>query len=248
YPFEFGEKAATTMAQLACLDDKSGILPQGGSLSPYVANMMCRRLDKRLVQVARDHRCHFTRYADDITFSTNDVSQENIDDLIKETSSVIEFEGFIVNKDKTKILTPGDRQVVTGVIVNDGLNVNRRYVRNLRATLYNCKKDGIASQIEKKLFRDNRCSRPNKFASNDYPSVDYFLRHLLGKINFYGSVVLSNGQDDRNLKNRNLYKRIQTYENFLYKFYKLLQDDKAEFDKGIKDIVDKLISKRPELV
>ena len=71
--------------------------------------------------------------------------------------------------------------------------------------------------IEKKLFRDNRCSRPNKFASNDYPSVDYFLRHLLGKINFYGSVVLSNGQDDRNSTNRNLYKRIQTYENFLYK-------------------------------
>ena len=90
YPFEFGDNAATIMAQLSCLDEMVGILPQGGPLSPYIANMMCRRLDKRLAEVARSHRCHFTRYADDITFSTNDISQDNIDDLIKLAKSSIE--------------------------------------------------------------------------------------------------------------------------------------------------------------
>jgi len=248
YPFEFGEKAATIMAQLACLDDKIGILPQGGPLSPYIANMMCRRLDKKLAEVARSHRCHFTRYADDITFSTNDVSQNNINGLIKETSSIIESEGFVVNKDKTKILTPEERQVVTGIIINDGINVNRRYVRNLRATLRNCDKDGIESQIERKIFRDNRSSRPNLYASLYHPSKIYFLRHLFGKISFYGSVVLSNNQDEKNKKNPTLYKRIQTYENILFKFYKLIKKPEEKVDSQFIDSVHTLLSKRPNLV
>ena len=246
YPFKFGDKAATIMAQLACLDDKSGILPQGSPLSPYIANMMCRRLDKRLTEVARSHRCYFTRYADDITFSTNDKSQSNIDDLIKETSSIIESEGFVVNKDKTKILTPEERQVVTGVIINDGINVNRRYVRNLRATIYNCERFGIESQLEKNV-RDDRSSRPNENASSYHPSINYFLRHLLGKISFYGSVVLSNNQDERNDKNNKLFKRVETYENILYRFYELLKTSKEEFDVRIKKSVKKLISKRHRL-
>jgi hypothetical protein len=247
YPFEFGKDAATIMAQLSCLDDATGILPQGGSLSPYIANMMCRRLDKKLAQVARDHRCHFTRYADDITFSTNDVSQENIDDLIKETGKVIESEYFVVNTDKTKVLTPEDRQVVTGIIVNDGININRRYIRNLRATIRNCEKFGIASQIERKIFRDIRCSRPNKFASNNHPSVDYFLRHILGKINHFGSVVLSNNQDQKNLENPGSYKRIQTYENILYRFYDLLKKSKVEVDPSIARSALSAIYRRPKL-
>ena len=248
YPFKFGDKAATIMAQLACLDDKSGILPQGAPLSPYIANMMCRRLDKRLTEVARSHHCYFTRYADDITFSTNDKSKSNIDDLIKETSSIIESEGFVVNKDKTKILTPEERQVVTGVIINDGINVNRRYVRNLRATLRNCEKYGINSQINKKIYRDNRASRPNLHRSLHHPSIDYFLRHLFGKINFYGSVVLSNNQDQKNRENFNLFKRIQTYENILYRFYELLKTSKEEFDPKIEKLVKRSVSKRPKLL
>ena len=248
-PFEFGENAATSMAQLACLDDKSGILPQGGSLSPYIANMMCRRLDQRLADTARNHRCHFTRYADDITFSTNDVSISNIDDLIKETSLIIESEGFVINTNKTKILTPEERQIVTGIVVNDGINVNRKFVRNLRATIYNCERFGIESQLVKNV-RDDRFSRPNENASKYHPSVNYFLRHLLGKINFYGSVVLFNNQGERNIENNKVFKRVETYENILFRFYeylKLLEIQKVDFDVKIKKSVKKLISKRHRL-
>ena len=247
YPFEFGEKAATIMAQLACLDDKTGELPQGGPLSPYIANMMCRRLDKRLAEVARSHRCHFTRYADDITFSTNDKSQNNIDSLIKETSLVIESEGFVVNKDKTKVLTPEERQVVTGIIVNDGINVNRRFVRDLRATLFNCDSKGIESQIDRKIYKDKRSSRPNLNASLYHPSKGYFLKHLLGKISFYGSVVLSNEQDIKNRKNPELFKRIQAYENILFRFYELIKKPEEKVDSRFIDSVHTLLSKRPNL-
>ena len=219
YPFEFGEKAATIMAQLACLDDKIGILPQGGPLSPYIANMMCRRLDKKLAEVARSHRCHFTRYADDITFSTNDVSQNNINGLIKETSSIIESEGFVVNKDKTKILTPEERQVVTGIIINDGINVNRRYVRNLRATLRNCDKDGIESQIERKIFRDNRSSRPNLYASLYHPS----------KMKFEKSYN----------ENKELYEYNPFFIEYLEEYYELDEDKDDEF---LKTLSNKYIS------
>jgi len=245
-PFSFGEEAAITMAQLSCLNDGSGVLPQGGVLSPYVANMLCLGLDKKLAKVAIKHRCNFTRYADDITFSTNDVSEDNITNLIKETSNIIESEDFIVNTEKTKVLTPNRRQVVTGIIVNDGVNVNRRYIRNLRATIKNCEPPGnIDSQTQRFVFKDFRCSGPDKFDGSKREIRDYFLNHIFGKITFFGNVVLSNHQGLKNAKNSDTYKRVQTYEEILYRFYDLIKNVKTS--RRFKSSVISAVNNRPNL-
>jgi len=245
-PFSFGKEAATIMAQLSCLNDGSGILPQGGALSPYVANMLCLKLDKKLAKVAIKHHCNFTRYADDITFSTNDISEDGIENLIKETSNIIESESFVVNTEKTKVLTPNRRQVVTGIIVNDGVNVNRRYIRNLRATIKNCELFGIDSQTQRFLFKDHRCSGPNKLNGSKREVRDYFLNHLFGKIVFFGNVVLSNDQGLKNEKNPDTYRRVQTYEEILYRFYDLIKNVKTSrrFKRSVLDAVNN----RPNLI
>ncbi|MFC1695221.1 reverse transcriptase domain-containing protein [Pseudomonadota bacterium] len=232
-PFRFGNEAATTMAQMACLDTDTSCLPQGGVLSPYISNMMCRRLDKRLARLAQEHRCHFTRYADDITFSTNNTKGLVLKEFLAKTRKIIESENFRVNEAKTRAMTPKDRQVVTGIIVNDGLNVNRRYYRNIRATLYNCEKSGIESQLLKLGgFTDPRSSRPRLASNLEGRSAEErsdhnarmcwgFLRHLLGKIEFVGQVVLSEEQKE----NPATLQRVRLYEKLLYRFYKLVESE-----------------------
>jgi len=245
-PFSFGKEAATAIAQLSCLNDGSGMLPQGGVLSPYVANMLCLRLDKKLAKVAIKYHCNFTRYADDITFSTNDISEDNIANLIKETSNIIESEHFVVNTEKTKVLTPNRRQVVTGIIVNDGVNVNRRYIRNLRATIKNCEgPGGIDSQTQRFAFKDHRCSGVNKLDGSEREVRDYFLNHLFGKIVFFGNVVLSNNQGLKNEKNSDTYRRVQTYEGILYRFYDLIKNVKTS--RRFKKSVVSAVNSRPNL-
>ena len=214
-PFKFGKEAATTMAHLSCLDDESRSLPQGGVLSPYISNMLCRRMDKRLAKLARKNRCRFTRYADDMTFSTNDTSKLTIDEFMREIYEIIESERFVVNEKKTKILTRKDRQIVTGIVVNDGMNVNRKYIRNLRATIHNCEKPGgIKDQVVKvagikgAFSDDNKNTRVRiekkgeqffrlgkngeKVKISDRDACEDFLSHLVGKLNFFRDVILYN--------------------------------------------------------
>ena len=66
-PYEIPSPAATVLAQICCFEDK---LPQGAPTSPIVSNMICAKLDNELYRLARKYKCKYTRYADDITFST----------------------------------------------------------------------------------------------------------------------------------------------------------------------------------
>jgi retron-type reverse transcriptase len=195
-PFKFGEQAATAMAQMSCLAGSEDTLPQGGVLSPYVANMLCRRLDARLAGLAKIWKCRFTRYADDCIFSTNDLKNFNAEKFTALIISIFEEEGFQINDDKTRIMYPNDRQMVTGIVVNDGININRRYYRSLRALLHNWKSYGISSQLVKKGgFKDERNPGPRFARDGDVFRLNgqefckehaekKFARHVLGRILF----------------------------------------------------------------
>ena len=231
-PFHFGHTAALTLAHISCIEGKTSFLPQGGAMSPYVANMLCRRMDKRMSELASEHKCSFTRYADDLTFSTNDVNKFSPEKFIDLVYKIILEEGFEPNILKTKIMTKRDRQVVTGIIVNDGYNVNREYVRGLRSILRNCKKNGIASQIvREKPFKEPRSSRPsitkgilggfvlNGIELDTQSAESIFLEHLLGRINFVGNVVQCGEQPNQSDR----FRRVLFHQDLLKKFYELVR-------------------------
>lgn len=117
-------------------------LPQGAPTSPALTNIICRRLDRKLSTLAERMRFRYTRYADDLTFSSAVDDTDAVGKLLRRTRHLIRTEGFVVHPAKTRVLRRGHRQEVTGVTVNDKLGVDRATLKKFRATLHQIEKDG----------------------------------------------------------------------------------------------------------
>lgn len=121
-------------------------LPQGACTSPALSNLVARGLDSRLSGLAQKLGWTYTRYADDLTFSTNGEAAEKTAWLLARLRHVTADEAFTVNEKKTRVQRPNSRQTVTGVVVNRRPNVPRDIVRRLRAILHHAKTEGLAAQ------------------------------------------------------------------------------------------------------
>lgn len=115
---------------------KQNVLPQGAPTSPLLTNIICERLDYLLSAVAKRFGLRYSRYADDITFSSmHNVYQKN-SDFLKEIHRIITEQRFTIKESKTRLQKEGYRQEVTGIIISKKLNVPQRYVKALRKWLY----------------------------------------------------------------------------------------------------------------
>jgi retron-type reverse transcriptase len=117
-------------------------LPQGAPTSPAITNLLCRRLDARLFRVAEQLGFRYTRYADDLTFSASGESAANVGRILRRVRWVVEQEDLHVHPDKTRVWRRGRRQEVTGLVVNQRVNVSRKLLRRFRATLFQIERDG----------------------------------------------------------------------------------------------------------
>lgn len=112
------------------------VLPQGAPTSPILTNVVCQRLDFLLTAVAKRFGLKYSRYADDITFSAlHNVFQKD-SDFLKEMERIIVDQGFTIKPSKTRLQVDGMQKVVTGLVVNDKVNVRKRYVKQLRMWLH----------------------------------------------------------------------------------------------------------------
>lgn len=118
-------------------------LPQGAPSSPAITNILCRRLDRRLTFMAKEYGFDYTRYADDLTFSAAGESLVNINNIIKLTHLIVKKEDLEINENKTRVVRNYRRQEVTGIIVNEKLNISREKLKTFRAVLYKIEKDGL---------------------------------------------------------------------------------------------------------
>ena len=123
------------------------VLPQGAPTSPIITNMICDTLDRRLAGLAKRFGTRYTRYADDITFSSMHNIYSGSGEFIKELIRIINTQGFAINDAKTRLQKRGSRQEVTGLIVSDKLNVTKKYVREIRSLLYIWDKYGYSEAM-----------------------------------------------------------------------------------------------------
>lgn len=160
-PFNFPIQIASLIAGLCAMretrEDADGkshcvyVLPQGAPTSPIITNMICDTLDRRLAGLARRFGLHYTRYADDITFSSMHYVYSKNGDFWKELTRLITEQGFTINEAKTRLQKRGARQEVTGIIVSNKLNVTKKYVRDIRNILYIWEKYDYSAALSKFL-------------------------------------------------------------------------------------------------
>lgn len=151
----------------------NGVLPQGAPSSPYISNIICLKLDKRLGQLSKKINANYTRYADDITISGCSEIKRSLPLIIK----IIQEEGFEINQDKLRIQYSTERQMVTGLIVNNKVSIPQKKKKYLRQQIHYCKCFGVSDHL----------AHINKNKSN-------FKEHLYGLAYFIKMVEKDRGE------------------------------------------------------
>lgn len=197
--FQMTDEMATVIAQLACFEGK---LPQGAPTSPVISNLICESLDYRISKLSRKYKLLYTRYADDLTFSTNRadflaISYEFMNSLEK----CIERAGFHINHEKTRLSYKNSRQEVTGLVINKKVSVKRDYYKKTRAMA-------------------DRLYKTGQFEIN---GVNSSINRLDGRFSFINELDRYNNSLKRDRKKTELNGRERDYQRFL--FYKYFYDN-----------------------
>ncbi len=121
---------------------------QGAPTSPGICNALLLRLDRRLAGYAKNHGLNYTRYADDLSFS-GEMDRIKAGQVRAVVQRIVSEEGFAVNPSKTRFMNRGNRQAVTGVIVNQTLGLSRNARRRLRATAHHLAKNSSEASRSK---------------------------------------------------------------------------------------------------
>lgn len=178
-PFNFPPDVASLIADLCC---HQGVLPQGSPTSPIMTNIVCDRLDIKLSRLAKKYKVRYTRYADDITFSSqsNVFHEDGI--FLQLVYSTIQKEGFEINTDKTRLRSMYDCQEVTGVKVNSKLNLPVKYVKTIRTMLKNWERGGL--DYAQSVFIKNYVPKKLRLIKCEH----HIENVLAGKIEYLGMV------------------------------------------------------------
>ena len=218
--FKVPEDVALIIAQLTCYQ---GSLPQGSPSSPIITNLICKIMDFRILKLAKKYKLDYSRYADDLTFSTNNtlfLSQETI--FLKKLNKEIDRAGFKLNAKKTRLQFNSSRQEVTGLVVNKKISVPREYYKNTRAMAHNLYKNGeftingVSGNINQLEGRFAFINQLDKFNNN----LEYNNSLNLNNIE-YQKYLLSLRRKEKNhhVMLQMLNAREKEYQKFLYYKY-----------------------------
>ncbi len=128
---------------LLCTRNNS--LPQGAPTSPHLANLALWDFDMSLWKFCLEQGLQYTRYADDLTFSGSSIPQELRSVVIEELKKM----GYRLAKGKSSYRGQHRRQIVTGLVVNEKINLPREKRKRLRAILHDIKQSGIQSALQR---------------------------------------------------------------------------------------------------
>jgi RNA-directed DNA polymerase len=176
---------APVLARLCCYTPAptqwgSATLPQGAPTSPAVSNLVCRRLDARLQGLAEANKGTYTRYADDLTFSFKSAEGLNLGRFRWWVDQVCQQEGFTVNQQKFRVIRDSQRQVVTGIVVNEAVRVPRELRRELRAIIHNCEKNGVEAEGKKWAKQRKKQEESFEGTATNFPG---YLRGIAAYLN-----------------------------------------------------------------
>lgn len=237
-PFNLRDEKEPIAFLLACLcthpfdidGENRTVLPQGSPTSPTITNILCNKFDRRLNGLAKRFNLSYTRYADDITFSSSHNIYKIEENPVRnkkgfynsfpaELERLIREEGLIINQSKTRLQKTGYRKEVTGLLVNEIVNVHRRYVKQLRMWLYYWEKYGY-NKAEQIFLNDYKSDKgQTKKGKPDFQNV------IDGKLEFLKMVK---GEEN------------STYQKLVTRFKMLQKNPKGVKESNFRSCVSRI--------
>lgn len=240
--FLLNEKVATVVAQIACSNQA---LPQGSPCSPIISDLIAHILDVRLVRLAKQHKCTYSRYADDLTFSTNQKEfpsslatcsmDGSVWTLGEPLIASINNAGFSINAEKTRMQSRTSRQTVTGLVVNKKVNIRDEYFRAARVMCHS-------------LFNTGSYHRPNN--SQAISST----HQIEGILNYIDQTKTTSDSRDENTKrseplaSHKLHRRLVFYKYFVVPDKALILCEGPSDSAYLKTAIQQLAPKYPDLI
>lgn len=173
----YTKRVSFYLAAICCfknsdLHNDSSIVPQGAPTSPAISNLVSRNLDKRLAGLSKKNNLNYTRYADDLAFSGEEIPAT----IIKSIERILLDEGYEINSSKTVLNTTKRKRILTGIsIAGETISLPREYKRNLKQEIHYVLNYGLHSHIRKLKIKN----------------ADY-LESLIGRLNFWLNVEKDN--------------------------------------------------------
>lgn len=139
-------------ALLTKLTTHEGGLPQGAPTSPRLSNLVNYVFDAQILRYVEKHKGTYTRYADDITISYPEDWPKYVRGTVQHVRKIARRHGYVVHtKGKLRILRQHQQQRVTGLVVNDKVNLTRERRRWLRAVEHRRRTTGEATISDEQL-------------------------------------------------------------------------------------------------
>ena len=171
----FPKSVGMILTYLCTYDDH---LTQGSPTSAYISNLVMKEFDEYIGNWCTTNNITYTRYSDDMTFSGN----FNPNLVIKKVKEMLFKLGFELNKKKIHIIKQNQQQKITGIVVNEKTQVERKYRKEIRKEIYYIKKYGLDSHLNRINFYDK----------------EKYLNKLYGRILFV--IQVNNNQEFLNYK------------------------------------------------
>jgi RNA-directed DNA polymerase len=211
--FLLNRDVATILAQIAC---DGTALPQGSPCSPFISNLIAHVLDMHIIRLANAAGCTYTRYVDDLTFSTSkpqfpaDIAcpseaDPNVWVPGEKLAEIITHCGFAINERKTRMQYRDSRQEVTGLVVNRKVNIRREYRHDVRAMVHRLFKTGKFQSI----------GPVTKDGITTIEKRDGSLDELQGRLGFIDAIDLYNKRKWPKGKAPSLSKKEVMYRQFI---------------------------------
>lgn len=160
----FPTPVGTMLTCLCCLRER---LPQGAPTSPAISNLVMKPFDEYMLDWCGRREIAYSRYSDDMTFSGDFDAGE----ALRKTESFLRAYGLELNHEKTRLCAGGFRQSVTGIVVNEKMQLPREYRRKLRQEIHYCRIYGAKDHLKRKKDREDI-------------GVREYLLSLIGKVNY----------------------------------------------------------------
>lgn len=194
-------KSSSVLLAIVELCTYYGVLPQGAVTSPTLSNIIFRRIDQRITKYCQKVNVIYTRYADDLIFSSNNIDFKNQKWFYKKIKYILKQNGFKINTKKNNI--QNEKLVLNGFVVKSEISLSRKKLNNINKIIFYFKDKSHTGSYEVEQFTDNPkwFSDIDKLGLKDKNNKDIrfstkyeFINYLCGYRSFLLGVLHANGE------------------------------------------------------